>query len=190
MAPLPGGQLLSGGCNSFPRGINDYVEARQVRPEKYKWFVHAEANAVYNAARSGISLDKGILYCQWLPCPTCAMAIIQSGISCIVVASFNVPERWRGDMNVAVTMLGEADVDIRLVDGDIQDYGFVLKVLNGKFGVKDFIHQLIDRSDLEECPDCLEMPHAGDCDPADLMGCAECDVPAGVACLESCTSGN
>jgi len=131
IAPLPGGQLLSGGCNSFPRGINDYVPQRQGRPEKYKWFVHAEANAIYNAARSGISVLGGVLYCQWLPCPTCAMAIIQSGIVGVVVASFNVPERWRGDMDVAVTMLGEAGVKIRLVDGDIQDYGFVLKVLNG-----------------------------------------------------------
>jgi dCMP deaminase len=144
MAPLPGGQLLSGGCNSFPRGINDYVEARQARPEKYKWFVHAEANAVYNAARSGVSVEGGVLYCQWLPCPTCAMAIIQAGISSIVVASFDVPERWRGDMNVSVTMLGEAGVGIRLVDGDIQDYGFVLKVLNGGAGPQDDFNALVE----------------------------------------------
>jgi len=129
MAPAPGRQQLSQGYNSFARGINDYVKERQVRPEKYKWFVHAEANAIFNAARSGISLLGGILYCQWLPCHNCAQAIIQAGISEVVVASFEVPERWLGDMTVAVTMLGEAQVDIKLLDGRIYEAGEVLEVM-------------------------------------------------------------
>lgn len=108
-------EIRSTGYNSFPRGINDHVSERQVRPEKYKWFCHAEANAIYNAARVGTPLDGSRLYCQWLPCPHCAMAIIGAGIREVIVQSFEVPERWQGDMEIAVTMLGEAGIRIRII---------------------------------------------------------------------------
>jgi dCMP deaminase len=42
--------------------------------------VHAEANAIYAAARSAISTQGASLYSTALPCPRCAEAIIQSGI--------------------------------------------------------------------------------------------------------------
>ena len=48
-------EILSTGYNSFPRGINDLIPSRQERPEKYYWFEHAERNAIYNAARIGVS---------------------------------------------------------------------------------------------------------------------------------------
>ncbi len=116
----PAGEIRSTGYNSFPRGINDCVPERQVRPEKYKWFVHAEANAVFNAARVGTPTDGCTIFTRWLPCPGCAMAIIQAGIRHIVVSSFNVPERWQGDMQLAVQMLSEAGVKIRMPNGEPQ----------------------------------------------------------------------
>lgn len=45
--------------------------------------VHAEANAVYSAAREGIRLAGGIIYCTMSPCKQCAQAIIQSGITTV-----------------------------------------------------------------------------------------------------------
>ncbi len=42
--------------------------------------VHAEQNAICQAARLGISLDKASLYCRMTPCRTCAMMIINCGI--------------------------------------------------------------------------------------------------------------
>ena len=47
-------EIVSTGYNSFPRGIDDEVDERQVRPEKYYWIVHAEMNAILNAARIGV----------------------------------------------------------------------------------------------------------------------------------------
>ena len=35
-------EIVSTGYNSFPRGLNDEVQLRQERPEKYYWFEHAE----------------------------------------------------------------------------------------------------------------------------------------------------
>jgi len=53
-------EIVSTGYNSFPRGIKDNKKERQERPEKYFWFEHAERNAIYNAARIGVS-TKGVL---------------------------------------------------------------------------------------------------------------------------------
>lgn len=109
----PGNEIRSTGYNSFPRGVNDDVPERQERPLKYKWFVHAEANAIFNAARMGTSLLGCKLYCAWPPCPACAQGIIQVGIKEVIVKSLNVPERWAEDMQIAAKMLGEAKVVLR-----------------------------------------------------------------------------
>jgi dCMP deaminase len=46
--------------------------------------VHAEQNAICQAARRGIALDRGTLYCKMTPCRTCAMLIINCGIERVV----------------------------------------------------------------------------------------------------------
>jgi len=42
--------------------------------------VHAEQNAICQAAKLGISLNGATLYCRMTPCRTCAMLIINCGI--------------------------------------------------------------------------------------------------------------
>ncbi len=46
--------------------------------------VHAEQNAICQAARLGISIQGGTLYCKMTPCRTCAMLIINCGIVRVV----------------------------------------------------------------------------------------------------------
>lgn len=46
--------------------------------------VHAEQNAICQAAKRGISIDGATLYCRMTPCRTCAMLIINCGIKRIV----------------------------------------------------------------------------------------------------------
>jgi dCMP deaminase len=46
--------------------------------------VHAEQNAICQAARHGIPLEGSSLYCRMTPCRTCAMLIINCGISRVV----------------------------------------------------------------------------------------------------------
>ena len=43
-------EIVSTGYNSFARGINDNLDERQERPEKYFWFEHAERNSIFAAA--------------------------------------------------------------------------------------------------------------------------------------------
>jgi dCMP deaminase len=46
--------------------------------------VHAEQNAICQAARRGVSIDGATLYCRMTPCNTCAMLIINCGIRRVV----------------------------------------------------------------------------------------------------------
>ena len=46
--------------------------------------VHAEQNAICQAAKLGISLQGATLYCRMTPCRTCAMLIINCGIVRVV----------------------------------------------------------------------------------------------------------
>ena len=74
-------EIVSTGYNSFPRGIDDNIRERQERPEKYFWFEHAERNAIYNAARIGVSTKGCTMYLSCgVPCSDCARGIINAGI--------------------------------------------------------------------------------------------------------------
>jgi dCMP deaminase len=46
--------------------------------------VHAEQNAITQAARRGIALEGGTIYVRMTPCRTCAMLIINCGIERVV----------------------------------------------------------------------------------------------------------
>jgi len=46
--------------------------------------VHAEQNAICQAARLGVSIQGATLYCRMTPCRVCAMLIINCGISRVV----------------------------------------------------------------------------------------------------------
>jgi dCMP deaminase len=78
-------EIVSTGYNSFPRGIRDDISQRQERPEKYFWFEHAERNAIYNAARIGVSTKGTTMYLTCgMPCADCCRGIINAGITTIV----------------------------------------------------------------------------------------------------------
>lgn len=47
---------------------------------------HAEQNAICEAARMGIAIGGGTLYCKMTPCYTCAKMIINAGIKRVVCA--------------------------------------------------------------------------------------------------------
>lgn len=109
-------EVLSTGYNSFPRGLNDNVPERLERPEKYLWIEHAERNAIYNAARHGISLKGSTIYLSsGVPCMDCARAIINSGIKkvyCKQVCTTKNKEMWEESQRKAQIMLSECGVEV------------------------------------------------------------------------------
>lgn len=109
-------EIVSTGYNSFPRGIDDTNTNRQERPEKYFWFEHAERNAIYNAARIGVSTKGTTMYLShWFPCADCARGIINSGITTIYCDKINIEDKstsYVESFKRSKEMLLEADVKI------------------------------------------------------------------------------
>ena len=109
-------EIVSTGYNSFPRGIKDDVDERQERPEKYFWFEHAERNAIYNAARIGVSTKGTTMYLSnWFPCADCARGIINAGITTIYCDrpdTTNKTSSYNESFKRSKEMLLEADVRI------------------------------------------------------------------------------
>ncbi len=101
--------------------MDDSIAERWERPLKYKFCVHAEANACFNCARCGVSTMASTLYlasfpAKFGPCDTCCQAIIQCGIARVV---YEVPagdiERWKGSFEIGAEMLAEAGVEVDVV---------------------------------------------------------------------------
>lgn len=74
---------LSSGYNGPIRNAKDYF-IPNVRPDKYQFFIHAEVNAVLNAARLGHSTLGSTCYCTHQPCQQCLQFLWQAGISRII----------------------------------------------------------------------------------------------------------
>lgn len=78
--------------------------------------VHAEQNAICQAAKRGISIDGGTVYCKMTPCRTCAMLLINCGIRRIVC------ERHYHDEHDSLEMLREAGVRCEHLSDDVEQY--------------------------------------------------------------------
>ena len=113
----PDNEIRSTGYNGLVRGANDNVPERDVRPLKYKWYEHGERNAVYNAARMGVSLKGCRAYLLSLCCTDCARALIQAGIVEIITTppEYDNP-RWGADLRVSKEMLDEVGVKVTIID--------------------------------------------------------------------------
>lgn len=108
-------EIVSTGYNSFPRGIDDDIESRQERPEKYYWFEHAERNAIYNAARIGVSTKDCTMYLTCgIPCADCCRGIINAGIRRIVCERSGgaVGSKWDEHTERSIIMFHEAGLEV------------------------------------------------------------------------------
>lgn len=70
---------------------------------------HAEQNAIVQAAKQGVSIDGGTLYCTHQPCSICAKMIINSGIKRIVYRH-GYPDEF------SMKMLAEAKIIVDKMD--------------------------------------------------------------------------
>lgn len=81
--------ILSTGYNGAPRGLphcddvgHEIVDGHCVRT------VHAEANALVQAARNGVPVEGGMLYLTDSPCYDCFKLIVNAGIVAVYYGSF------------------------------------------------------------------------------------------------------
>lgn len=78
--------------------------------------IHAEQNAICQAAKRGVSIEGATLYCKLAPCRTCAMLLIACGIKRIV-AEYRYQ---RG--GEAEEMLLQAGIEIVYINDEVLKY--------------------------------------------------------------------
>ena len=112
-------RILSTGYNGAPsnvrhcREVGCLREARAVPSgERHELCrgIHAEQNAIIQAAYHGVSIKGATLYCTNLPCSICAKMIINAGITRIVYDCGYADE-------LSEQMLAEAKIELREVQG-------------------------------------------------------------------------
>jgi len=109
----PNMEIRATGWNGFPRGVHDTEERLNDRPTKCRFVVHAEANAIANAARSGVPLDGcSVLVTALHPCNDCAKLLIQSGIKTVYAPLPEDDARWATSFEIAAIMFAEAGVNV------------------------------------------------------------------------------
>lgn len=87
-------RILTTGYNGAPSGIfncrdkgycmRDELGIKSGTQQEKCYAVHAEQNAIAQAAKKGISVDGATLYCTHQPCTICTRIIINSGIARVV----------------------------------------------------------------------------------------------------------
>lgn len=109
---VDGDSIISSGYNDSPIGVSKCGEACMNRDigenSKLCKAVHAEMNAILNAASRGVSVKGATVYVTISPCQSCARAIIQTGIREVVCSALSPYGR-------AIELLNEAGVAFRAV---------------------------------------------------------------------------
>lgn len=78
--------------------------------------VHAEQNAICQAAKRGIALEGATLYCRMTPCRVCAMLIINCGIKRVVCE-----KKYHAGVE-SEEMFNQAGIEIEFFEDDILKY--------------------------------------------------------------------
>lgn len=78
--------------------------------------VHAEQNAICQAARLGISIEWATLYCKMTPCRTCAMLIISCGIKSVIC------EKKYHAWGESEIMFKEVGIELKYFDETVEQY--------------------------------------------------------------------
>jgi dCMP deaminase len=107
-------EIIAEGYNGFPRGVNDDIDKRHDRPEKYHYTEHAERNALFSCAFNGKSTNGTVLFCNLFPCSNCMRAIIQCGIKTIyIINKPNLNDSKYGEsFQIATIMAVESNITI------------------------------------------------------------------------------
>jgi dCMP deaminase len=110
--------ILSTGYNGNPKGLKHCDEIGCLRTklevpsgERHELCtgVHAEQNAIIQAASFGTSIKDSVLYCTNTPCSVCAKMIINAGITEVILDS-EYPDK------LAMKVLNDSQVKVRKIE--------------------------------------------------------------------------
>jgi dCMP deaminase len=113
-------RVLSTGYNGVPSGVA-HCEVTGCLREKLNVSsgerhelcrgLHAEQNAIIQAAFHGVSIREAVLYCTTLPCIICAKMLINAGVRRIVYLdgyADSLTEEMLGEVGMKLVRMGES----------------------------------------------------------------------------------
>ena len=115
-------RILATGYNGVPTGIRHCAEVGCLRQQlnvpsgqKHELCrgLHAELNAIIQAAKYGIDINGSSIYITTQPCVVCAKMLINAGIREIIYANPYPDE-------LAISMLEEAGMELHVYEGPVE----------------------------------------------------------------------
>lgn len=109
-------RILATGYNGAPENVKHCIEVGCLRDklkipsgERHELCrgLHAEQNAIIQAARFGINIENSIIYCTHQPCILCAKMLINVGIKKIIIKE-GYPDK------LSLDMLKEAKIPVKV----------------------------------------------------------------------------
>jgi dCMP deaminase len=106
--------ILSTGYNGSPKGFKHCTEKTCIRKQmevpsgqrhELCRGLHAEQNAIIQAAVHGVKIDEGTLFCTFQPCVICVKMMINAGIKKLVYSG-GYPD------DLAAEMLKESKIEV------------------------------------------------------------------------------
>lgn len=110
-------RILSTGYNGAPSGLNHCLEVGCLREqlkipsgERHELCrgLHAEQNAIIQAAVHGVAIKDAVLYCTHYPCSLCAKMLVNAGVKSLVLSE-NYPDA------LAVELFAEAGIKVAFI---------------------------------------------------------------------------
>ena len=140
--------IISDGYNGFIRNIDDTI-LPNCRPtckedygnpykDKYLWMIHAEHNAILNAARQGKSTLGSKAYVTGEPCCNCLQYMWQAGVEEVIYTNGNKTNMTQTNPNYQRTFdLIVELTKIKITEIDINELNerFLLKKIAEKFSL-------------------------------------------------------
>lgn len=103
-------------CDEVGHQMKTIVHEDGTRTQHCVRTTHAEQNAICQAAKNGISIGGGTLYCKMTPCSTCAKMIINAGIKKVIC------EKKYHAGKESEELLAQAGIGIEFVNEEIENY--------------------------------------------------------------------
>ena len=114
-----GHRIMTTGYNGAPSGVMSCRDRKECLRDSKNipsgsnlevcYAIHAEQNAIVQAAKLGVSVEGGTLYCTHKPCSLCTKLIINSGIKRVVYDK-DYPDEF------SLKLFKEAGVEIEKYD--------------------------------------------------------------------------
>lgn len=110
-------RILATGYNGAPSGLSHCLEVGCLREklqvpsgERHELCrgLHAEQNAIIQAAVHGVAIKDAVLYCTHYPCSLCAKMLVNAGVKSLVLAT-NYPD------DLAKELFAEAGIEVRFI---------------------------------------------------------------------------